>query len=342
LTLFRKSSCPKSLTPCNKRSKEIQQRYDLKDSHSSIQLNEKDNKLLLASADEFKLKAVVEILEQKLVNAKSRSRDWSTEPVTPAAGSSVRPGDHAATGHPIEKAREIVKAVKDSKKKCQVSIQGDFLRVSAKDRDTLQEVIALLARARTSASTCSSPTTAATDAAAASNRFSWTDPSVVSRRFSKEPEEGEPLGKRRWSVTPIRSTGGTMHNKVVYRIARGLRRAGAVVLRFNFRGVNQSAGSYGEGEGELDDARVAHEVFARRYPDLPYTLAGFSFGSRVAFRSGAKAASTSTNRGRVSDALPSHVESRDLPSAANIYSEHQRRVRTLGRTTALRRIACGA
>jgi uncharacterized protein YajQ (UPF0234 family) len=64
--------------------------------------------------------------------------------VTPAAGSSVRQEITLQQGIPIEKAREIVKAVKDSKKKCQVSIQGDFLRVSAKDRDTLQEVIALL------------------------------------------------------------------------------------------------------------------------------------------------------------------------------------------------------
>jgi len=77
-----------------------------------------------------------------------------------------------------------------------------------------------------------------------------------------------------------------MHNKVVYRIARGLRRSGAVVLRFNFRGVNQSAGSYGEGEGELDDARAALKYLRERYPDLPYTLAGFSFGSRVALRLG--------------------------------------------------------
>ena len=58
------------------------------------------------------------------------------------------------------------------------------------------------------------------------------------------------------------------------------------MLRFNFRGVNQSAGSYGEGEGELDDARAALKYLRERYPDLPYTLAGFSFGSRVALRLG--------------------------------------------------------
>jgi alpha/beta superfamily hydrolase len=78
--------------------------------------------------------------------------------------------------------------------------------------------------------------------------------------------------------------GGTMHNKVVYRIARGLRRAGAVTLRFNYRGVNLSAGQYAEGEGELDDARAALDYVRSRYPDLPCTLAGFSFGSRIVLR----------------------------------------------------------
>ena len=78
--------------------------------------------------------------------------------------------------------------------------------------------------------------------------------------------------------------GGTMHNKVVFRIARGLRRSGNVVLRFNYRGVNQSEGEYAHGEGELDDARVALDFLRSGYPDLPLTLAGFSFGSRIALR----------------------------------------------------------
>ncbi len=80
--------------------------------------------------------------------------------------------------------------------------------------------------------------------------------------------------------------GGTMHNKVVYRIARGLRKAGAVVLRFNYRGVNLSEGKYAHGEGELEDARAALAYLRGRYPDLPFTLAGFSFGSRIALRLG--------------------------------------------------------
>ncbi|HLN00889.1 MAG TPA: alpha/beta fold hydrolase [Bryobacteraceae bacterium] len=80
--------------------------------------------------------------------------------------------------------------------------------------------------------------------------------------------------------------GGTMHNKVVHRIARGLRRRGSVVLRINFRGVGRSQGEHGEGVGEIEDARAALHWLRRRYPDLPYSLAGFSFGSRVILQLG--------------------------------------------------------
>ena len=124
--------------------KEIQQRYDLKNSHSNIELNEKENKIFLASQDEFKLRAVVEILEQKLVKRKVPLKGLNYGAITPAAGSTVRQEITLQQGIPVEKAREIVKAIKDSKKKVQASIQGDFVRVAGKDRDTLQEVIALL------------------------------------------------------------------------------------------------------------------------------------------------------------------------------------------------------
>jgi alpha/beta superfamily hydrolase len=80
--------------------------------------------------------------------------------------------------------------------------------------------------------------------------------------------------------------GGTMHNKVVYRMAHGLRRAGIVVLRFNFRGVGASEGEHAHLEGEIEDARAALGWMRARYPDLPYALAGFSFGSRVITRLG--------------------------------------------------------
>ena len=80
--------------------------------------------------------------------------------------------------------------------------------------------------------------------------------------------------------------GGTMLNKVVYRLARGLRRSGAVVLRFNFRGVGRSEGVHGDLVGEIEDARAALVFLRSRYPELPFTLAGFSFGSRVITRLG--------------------------------------------------------
>jgi uncharacterized protein len=80
--------------------------------------------------------------------------------------------------------------------------------------------------------------------------------------------------------------GGTMHNKVVYRIAHGVRKAGAVALRFNYRGVNLSEGRYDNGVGEIEDARVALEYLRERCPDLPFSLAGFSFGSRIILKLG--------------------------------------------------------
>ena len=124
--------------------KEIQQRYDLKDSHSSIEVVDKDNKILPASKDEFKLRAVIDILESKLVKRKVPLKYFTYGPITPAAGSTVRMEVTIQSGIPIEKAREIVKKIKDSKIKVQASIQSDLVRVSGKSRDMLQEVIQLL------------------------------------------------------------------------------------------------------------------------------------------------------------------------------------------------------
>jgi len=109
----------------------------------------------------------------------------------------------------------------------------------------------------------------------------------------EEPEDGNP-GEAALVCHPHPQHGGTMRNKVVQSIVRGLRRSGAVVLRFNFRGVNLSEGSWARGEGELDDARAALAYLRDRYPSLPYTLAGFSFGSRVILRLGC--ASTGARR----------------------------------------------
>src|SRR3954463_6864496 len=75
--------------------------------------------------------------------------------------------------------------------------------------------------------------------------------------------------------------GGTMHNKVVYRMARGLRRSGLVVLRFNFRGVGRSQGEHAHMEGEIEDARASLDWLRERHPELPFALAGFSVGARA-------------------------------------------------------------
>ena len=125
-------------------TKEVEQRFDLKNTKSTVELNEKDHKILLASQDEYKLRAVTEILEQKLVKRKVPLKGLTYGAITPAAGSSVRQEISLQQGIAIEKAREIVKFIKDSKKKVQASINADMVRVSGRDRDTLRDIIALL------------------------------------------------------------------------------------------------------------------------------------------------------------------------------------------------------
>lgn len=124
-------------------SKELHTRFDLKNSHSEIKLEAEDT-LQLASSDEYKLKAVTEILLQKLAKRGVSLKSLKYGAIEPAASSSVRQKVTLQQGIPIEKAKEIVKLIKDSKKKAQATIQGDTVRISGKDRDTLQEVIALL------------------------------------------------------------------------------------------------------------------------------------------------------------------------------------------------------
>jgi uncharacterized protein YajQ (UPF0234 family) len=124
-------------------SKEIHTRFDLKNSHSEIRL-EGNDAIQLASADEYKLKAITEILEQKLVKRGVSLKALTFGKIEPASGSSVRQKITLQQGIASEKAKEIVRVVKDSKKKAQASIQGDTVRISGKDRDTLQEIIALL------------------------------------------------------------------------------------------------------------------------------------------------------------------------------------------------------
>jgi len=123
--------------------KEITTRFDLKDSKSQIVLEGKDA-IVLHSADEYKMKAVNDVFQQKLVKRGVPLKGLTYGALEPAAGSTVKQKITMQQGIPIEKAREVVKLIKESKKKVQASIQGDLVRVSSKDRDTLQEIIALL------------------------------------------------------------------------------------------------------------------------------------------------------------------------------------------------------
>ena len=123
--------------------KEIRQRFDLKDSHSEVTL-ESSEAIQLASDGEYHLEAVKEILGQKLVKRGVSLKNLTFEKIEPAAGKSVRQKISLQQGIPVEKAKEIVRLVKDSKKKAQVSIMGDTVRISSKDRDVLQGIIALL------------------------------------------------------------------------------------------------------------------------------------------------------------------------------------------------------
>lgn len=139
-----KVEMPEVVNAIQQAVKEIGQRYDLKGTRSEIELNEKERKIVVSSSDDFHLKAVVEILQGKLVKRNVPLKALSYGAVQPAAGSTVRQEITLQQGIPIEKAREIVKAIKETKKKVQASIQGDLVRVSGKERDTLQGVIAML------------------------------------------------------------------------------------------------------------------------------------------------------------------------------------------------------
>ena len=135
---------PEVVNAIQQAQKEIITRYDLKDSKSTIELNEKDMKILLASSDDFKVKAVIDILQSKLVKRGVPIKNLEFGKVEPASGSSVRQEVKLVQGIPMEKAKDVVRAIKDSKLKVQAAIMGDYVRVSSKDRDILQEVLALL------------------------------------------------------------------------------------------------------------------------------------------------------------------------------------------------------
>src|ERR1019366_622186 len=124
-------------------SKEVHTRFDLKDTKSTIQL-EGTEEIQLASASEYSLKAVTEILSQRMVKRGISLKNLEFEKLEPAANSSVRQKIKLKQGIASENARKIVAAVKDSKLKAQASIQGDTVRIVSKDRDILQQIMAKL------------------------------------------------------------------------------------------------------------------------------------------------------------------------------------------------------
>jgi uncharacterized protein YajQ (UPF0234 family) len=126
----------------NQTIKEVRQRFDFKGSAANVVLEKSE--LILTAEDETKLRNMNDILQQKLVRRGVPLKGLSYGKVEPAAAGTVRQRAQIQEGIPQEKAKEIVKFIKDTKLKVQASIQGDVVRVSGRDRDTLQDVIARL------------------------------------------------------------------------------------------------------------------------------------------------------------------------------------------------------
>jgi uncharacterized protein YajQ (UPF0234 family) len=126
----------------NQTIKEVSQRFDFKGSKATVELADKD--LILSAEDETRLRNMNDILQGKLIKRGISLKALDYQKIEPAAGGTVRQTVKIQQGIPIEKAKEIVKFIKDSKLKVQASIQGETVRISGKDRDTLQEVIGKL------------------------------------------------------------------------------------------------------------------------------------------------------------------------------------------------------
>jgi cyclic-di-GMP-binding protein len=129
----------------NQARKEVAQRYDFKGAKASIDFDPKESKLVLAADDEFKVNALWEIVSTRLVRRNVPVKNLTRGEAQPAANSTVRQEIALQQGIPSEKAKDIVKFIKESKmKRVQASIQGDQLRVSSGSKDDLQEVMRLL------------------------------------------------------------------------------------------------------------------------------------------------------------------------------------------------------
>ena len=126
----------------NQTTKEVSQRFDFKGSKATVELADKD--LIMSAEDETRLRNMNDILQSKFIKRGISLKALDYQKIEPAAGGTVRQTVKVQQGIPIEKAKEIVKYIKDAKLKVQASIQGETVRVSGKDRDVLQETIATL------------------------------------------------------------------------------------------------------------------------------------------------------------------------------------------------------
>jgi len=131
----------------NQARKEIGQRYDFKGSKSSVELNQKEKQLTVLSDDDFKLKSVVDILQNKLIKRGVPLKALDYGPVEPAAGGAARQLITLRVGIDKDNARLIVKMIKDTKLRVQAQIMEDQVRVTGKNKDDLQAVIAMLRQA---------------------------------------------------------------------------------------------------------------------------------------------------------------------------------------------------
>ncbi len=124
--------------------KEVGQRFDFKGSKSEIKLEEKNNEILVSSDDEYKLKSLLDILQSKLVKRGISLKALTYEKIESALGGTVKQNIKLQQGIPSEKAKEVVKVIKETRLKVQSQIQGDQVRVTGKNRDDLQAIIKLL------------------------------------------------------------------------------------------------------------------------------------------------------------------------------------------------------
>ncbi len=128
----------------NQATKEITQRYDLKDSKTTIDFNEKEKLITVTTLNDFTLKSVIDVLQSKLIKRQVPLSAMTYSSVEQAGGAMVRQKITVRAGLSAEEAKEIVKSIKDAKFKVQAAIMGEQVRVTAKSRDELQEVLSFL------------------------------------------------------------------------------------------------------------------------------------------------------------------------------------------------------